>query len=134
MNDSSPSDSAADDFQVLAVARCDACGGFSYPTDVPGCRVCGAEPSHLHAEACRTPLVLKNFVTIHAPLVQGLPLPSVIGEVELAPGLVEEARIDVESESALHPGMLVEPFRAPGESPQAGGWILRPAGVVETKL
>ena len=41
---------------------------------------------------------------MHAELAPGLPVPCVIGEVELAPGVVEEAVIDVASEDVLSPG------------------------------
>lgn len=114
---------------TLELARCTACGGTSFPAQVPGCRHCGAAPAQLRAEACAAPVRLLNFVTVHAPLAPGLQVPAVIGEVELAPGLVEEARIDVESESVLTLGMALAPVWQPaaeGADSAAGRWVFRP--------
>ena len=96
---------------------------------MPGCRHCGAPTEQLRAEACAAPLRLLNFVTVHAPLAPGLKVPAVIGEVELAPGLVEEARIDVADEGALALGMALAPAWQPGADGAAGSWVFRPVKV-----
>ncbi len=111
---------------ALAVARCADCDGFSFPANVPGCRHCGAPADRLRAQPCASPLALLNFVTVHAPLAPGLQVPAVIGEVALAPGLVEEARIDVADESVLALGMALEPVWRAGAEGAAGAWVFRP--------
>lgn len=85
----------------FGLAHCRHCGGYTYPPTAYGCRVCGRPADAL--ETVPPPAIprLRNFVTLHAPLVPGLEPPCVIGEVELAPGVVEEALIDVADESAL---------------------------------
>jgi uncharacterized OB-fold protein len=50
---------------------------------------------------------LRNYVTVHAPLVRDMPPPFVVGEVEFAEGMREEVLLDVTSESELAPGMTV---------------------------
>jgi len=111
---------------TLELAHCGACGGWSFPANVPGCRKCGAPPAQLSARACATPLWLLNFVTVRTALAPGLQVPAVIGEVALAPGLVEEARIDVTNEDALTLGMALEPMWQPGSEGGPGGWVFRP--------
>jgi hypothetical protein len=125
----SPAPSASPAFDL---AHCTVCDTWTFPANAPGCRQCGAPPAQLRTRPCPTPLRLLNFITEHAPLAPGLAVPAVIGEVALAPGLVEEARIDVADEGALTPGMplvphwQIRPADAPGEA--AGGWVFRPAG------
>ncbi|MDM0033568.1 hypothetical protein QTI33_15655 [Variovorax sp. J22P271] len=116
---------------ILELARCTVCGGTSFPARVPGCRHCGAPPAQLRTEACATPVYLQNFVTVHAPLAPGLKVPAVIGEVTLAPGLVEEARIDVTDESTLVPGMALAPVWQSDAQDAAGSWVFRP---LDTKV
>jgi hypothetical protein len=110
---------------VLELAHCTGCGGWSFPASVPGCRHCGAPAEILQARACPGALRLLNFITVHAPLASGLQVPAVIGEIALAPGLVEEARIDVPDEGALVPGMALAPEWQAGTA-EAGSWVFRP--------
>lgn len=112
---------------TIELARCTLCGGTSFPAQVPGCRHCGAPAAQLRTEACATPVRLLNFVTVHAPLAPGLKVPAVIGEVALAPGLVEEALIDVADERALALGMTLAPVWQPGAQDAPGNWVFRPA-------
>ncbi|HET9206831.1 MAG TPA: hypothetical protein VFO28_11375 [Burkholderiaceae bacterium] len=100
------SDAAA---AVLQLAHCAGCGAHSFPAQAHGCRVCGAPRERLNAVPC-TQAVLRNVVTVHAELVPGLPVPSVIGEVELAPGVIEEALIGVHDETELTLGMALTPM------------------------
>ncbi len=53
---------------------------------------------------------MRNAVTLHAQLHPDLPAPCVIGEVELAPGVVEEAVLDLTDESAAVLGMPLKPI------------------------
>jgi uncharacterized OB-fold protein len=113
--------------KTLQVACCARCGGFSFPPEVPGCRVCGAPREELSAVDCVTPIYLRNFVTVYAALAPGLEVPSVIGEVALCPGIVEEVRIAVASEDMLSLGMALEPVWS--ETAAGGGWQFRPSAV-----
>lgn len=110
----------------LRLAHCAACGGYTYPPTAYGCRVCGAAGERLDAVPPPGALHLRNFVTLHAELVPGLPVPCVIGEVELAPGVVEEALIDVADEAALRLDMPLEAVAAADEG-AAARWRFRPA-------
>ena len=123
MTDSHPASGTPSD-PSLRLARCGHCGGYSYPAGVYGCRVCGRADALAAVPLPGTP-VLKNFVTVHAALAPGLPVPCVVGEVELAPGLVEEALIDGD-EDALVVDMPLVATRASdvgpdGESAAAAG-------------
>ncbi|MBI5258956.1 MAG: hypothetical protein HY855_20800 [Burkholderiales bacterium] len=97
------------DAPVLRMAHCARCGAYSYPPEAWGCRACGAAADALDAVPCPETPRLKNFVTVHSELAPGLPVPCVIGEVALAPGVVEEALIGVADESGLRLDM---PLRA----------------------
>jgi len=111
---------------TLKLAHCRACGAYTFPAESYGCRVCGAPREQLVATECPQPPRLRNAVTVHAELAAGLPVPCVIGEVELAPGVVEEALIAAESEAALTLGMAL---RAEGEADEQGRvrWRFVPA-------
>lgn len=92
---------------ILRLAHCPACGTHTWPASAYGCRRCG-NPA-LDAVPLPQAATLLNFVTLHSPLAPGLPVPCVIGEIELAPGLVEEALIGVPDASALTLGMKLTP-------------------------
>ncbi len=111
---------------ALRLARCAACGGYTYPPEAYGCRVCGASGDRLQPVPPPGAVYLRNFVTLHSELAPGLKVPCVIGEVELAPGVVEEALIDVADESALRLDM---PLQAVAQA-EAGAarFAFRPAG------
>ena len=93
----------------LLLAHCTDCGAWTWPANAWGCRRCGAEPGHLAPRPPPATPRLCNAVTVHAELAPGLPVPCVIGEVELAPGVVEEALIATADESTLVPGMALRP-------------------------
>lgn len=91
----------------LKLAHCRQCGAYTFPAAAYGCRACGAGADRLEAVACPMVPRLRNAVTVHAELAPGLPVPCIIGEVEIAPGVVEEALIDAASEAQLAPGMAM---------------------------
>ena len=95
--------------EELLLARCAHCGGHSFPPEVHGCRHCGAPAGSLESVPIPDSPRLPNFVSVHVELGSGLPVPCVIGEVQLAPGLVEEALIDVVAEDDLQAGMALRP-------------------------
>lgn len=90
---------------VLQLAHCAECGSYTYPADVYACRRCGAPRERLQARPCPSAPRLRNAVTLYTQLHPDLPAPCVLGEVELAPGVVEEALIDVPDEAAAVLGM-----------------------------
>ena len=112
---------------LLRLAHCAGCGGYTYPPEAYGCRVCGASADQLQPVPPPGAIHLRNFVTLNAELVPGLAVPCVIGEVELAPGVVEEALIDVADESALQLDMPLQVV-ARTEAGAAARFAFRPAG------
>jgi uncharacterized OB-fold protein len=92
----------------LQLAHCSACGAHTFPATAYGCRRCGRSDALQPVALPQAPRLL-NFVTVHAELAPGLAVPCVFGEVELAPGVVEEAPIAVDDERAL---ALDMPLRA----------------------
>lgn len=75
---------------VLRAGRCDDCGELSFPLTGYGCPRCGAEPEKVHEEAMDGRATLLTFLTIHTKLVPTLMPPLVVGEAEIAPGLIDE--------------------------------------------
>ena len=71
------------------------------------------------------PARLINFITLHAEIAPGLPVPCVIGELQIAPGVVEEALIDVPDESQLVLGMTMQAVPRKAEQ-GAAAWAFRP--------
>ena len=111
---------------TLHLAHCERCGGWTFPAGAYGCRQCGADSSALQARAMPASPRLLNFVTVHAELAPGLPVPCVVGEVELAPGVVEEALIDVPSEDGLWLGAELRP--RPVQEGDSVTWRFVPVG------
>lgn len=93
----------------LMIARCGKCGTYTLPANAYGCRSCGAVSELLEKVELPGKPKLVNFVTLYAPLSPDLNVPCVIGEVEFAPGVIEEAVIDVLDEANLHIGMALVP-------------------------
>lgn len=91
----------------LLAARCRPCGSLSYPAGVYGCRRCGADESQLDPAELSGVGILKNFVTIHRDVMPGFPAPAIVGEVEIAPDLVEEVQLLETDESTLARGIAV---------------------------
>lgn len=94
----------------LKIAHCSKCKAYTLPANAYGCRACGAESGFLEAVDLPSSPKLVNFVTLHVALSSELDAPCVVGEIELAPGVIEEAVIDVIDEAELKIGMTVIPF------------------------
>lgn len=111
---------------TLLLAHCRNCGAWTFPAEAWGCRVCGAPPDRLEARTPPQAPVLRQAVTVHAELAPGLPVPCLIGEVELAPGVIEEALIEAADGVDLAPGL---PLRAVPSAAAEGrsGWRFVPA-------
>lgn len=110
----------------LQLAWCSRCGHHSFPAAIYSCSHCGAEAAALQAVTPPDVPRLLNFVTVHAELAPGLPVPCVIGEVLLAADLVEEALIEEVSEEGLQLGMALRPRAVEGGA--TVGWRFVPPG------
>jgi uncharacterized OB-fold protein len=92
----------AGDNLVLLFGQCRACQALTFPANAYGCSACGADAlSTIERPAEGT---LKAVVTLKAQVLPGLDVPQVIGDVEIAPGIVEEVLIEG-TEDGLAPGM-----------------------------
>ncbi len=100
-----------DQDDTFKICHCHACGAYSYPHETYACRVCGAFGDSLSAQTLSSGAILVNFVTVSAPIIKGIATPFVVGEVQLAPGVIEEAVIDVADESVLKLGMSLYPVK-----------------------
>lgn len=100
------------------LAHCRQCGTYTFPSNAWGCRQCGAD-TLAKVPMPQTP-VLRNFITLHGDVVPGLTPPVVVGEVEIAPGVVEEALIAVAGESQLTLDMPMEAIGADPADTQRG--------------
>jgi uncharacterized protein len=109
----------------LLLGHCQACGAWNFPAESWGCRACGAANEKLQAKPLPGPAILRNAVTVHAELTPGLPVPCVVGEIELAPGVVEEALLQVASEADVTLGAEVKPVHL-GDAGGTGPWRFVP--------
>lgn len=100
------------------LAHCRQCGTYTFPSNAWGCRECGAGTLD-KVPMPQTP-VLRNFITLHGDVVPGLTPPVVVGEVEIAPGVVEEALIAVDDEAQLTLDMPMEAIGADPADTQRG--------------
>ncbi len=90
------------------LAHCRQCSTYTFPSNAWGCRACGAEPAQLDKVPMPQTPVLRNFITIHGDVAPGLTPPVVVGEVEIAPGVIEEALIAIDDEAKLKLDMPME--------------------------
>jgi uncharacterized protein len=91
----------------LRASRCAACGGLSFPPSPWGCPLCGAAPDRVEEEETDGRATLLEFITIHTRISPDLSPPVVVGEAELAPGIIEEIELGV-PEDRLALGMTVQ--------------------------
>lgn len=89
-------------------ARCRHCGGLSFPANAPGCMHCGTELDATDTLLLPGQGTLLECVTLHVPLVPGMPSPSVAGDILIAEGVVEEGVIAVPDERVLKPGLRLK--------------------------
>jgi uncharacterized OB-fold protein len=88
----------------LLFGRCLACEALTFPANAYGCARCGSASLEIVERPAAGTLVA--CVTLHADLIAGLPAPQVVGDVEIAPGIVEEVLIQGEQDT-LVPGMTL---------------------------
>lgn len=94
-------------------AHCPQCHQLSFPANAPGCMHCG-HPVDERAQVLRPGSgILLEYVTLHVPLVPGLPAPSIAGDIRIAEHVVEEGVIGVADESLLVPGMALRAVAVP---------------------
>jgi uncharacterized protein len=91
----------------LRGARCRNCDGLSFPVVNYGCPLCGAPPEACNEEELGGEATLLEFITIHGKVAPGVNPPIVVGEAEIASGIVEEIELGV-SEDQLRLGMTIQ--------------------------
>jgi len=90
----------------LLYAPCPDCAGLTFPANAPGCMHCGASLQGVEPVAKPGTATLLEFVTLHVSLVPGMAVPSIVGDLRLEDGIIEEGVIaGVADESALRHGM-----------------------------
>lgn len=87
--------------------QCPACAKLSFPANVPGCGHCGDPLQDAPTVAQPGGGTLLEFVTLHVPLLPGLPTPRIAGDIRIADGVVQEGVIAVPDESQLHVAMAL---------------------------
>ena len=92
---------------VLRGGPCGQCGELSFPLTLYGCPRCGAEPEQVTEEAMDGTARLLTFLTLHTKLTPTLPVPLVVGEAEIAPGMIEEIML-VGDEDQYADDMMVQ--------------------------
>lgn len=120
--------SAADHGPAIALWRCRVCAQLTYPAAAYGCSRCGAARDSGDEVSRPARGELLNWVTVHVDLVPGLKAPYVVGEVRLAPGVVEEVLIEVSAETQLSVGQQMV-ARAPAAQATGSGndSVVKPA-------
>jgi len=105
----------------LRFARCTACDAPSFPHSPYGCPRCGAPADALREEFRDGRATLLGFVTLHARLAPGIEPPQVVGEAEIAPGLIEEVML-AGDETDFTDGMAIRAI--PHEVQREGGAVI----------
>lgn len=99
----------ADDGRSLdfLFAQCKACNGLTFPANAPGCMQCGDPLDDAGQVVLAGGGTLLACVTLHVALVPGMAVPSTVGDIRIAAGIVEEGVIDAD-EARLQPGMAMQ--------------------------
>lgn len=85
--------------------QCSACGDLTFPANAPGCMHCGDPMEGAKQVARPGGGTLLEYVTIHVPMVPGMQVPSIAGDIRIEENIVEEGMIAVDNESSLMIGM-----------------------------
>lgn len=110
-------------------AQCPACHALSFPANAPGCMHCGhaIDATDTATQVARPGGgTLLEYVTLHVPLVPGMPAPSIAGDIRIAEQVVEEGVVAVTDESALRPGMALRAVAVPLASGDSYGCAFVP--------
>ena len=97
---------------LLRAARCGQCGELSFPFVNFGCPLCGASSENCAEETLSGEARLLEFITIHGQVMPSITPPIIVGEAELAPGVIEEIELAV-PEDALALDMIVQAVPIP---------------------
>lgn len=111
---------------MLVFKQCPACQSLVFPPGLPACAACGHALDEVDPQPLAHPCVLKEFVTVHVPLLANVPVPMVVGEIEVAPGIVRQGVIDAQ-ESELAVGQLLRPSIRVDESDRVPRCVFLPA-------
>lgn len=98
---------ATDSYPAIGLLRCGSCAALTYPASAYGCHRCGMPRAGGEEVAIPARGVLLNWVTVYVDVVPGLKAPYIVGEVQLAPGVIEEVLIDAGSETELEMGQIL---------------------------
>lgn len=94
---------AADGVAVeLLFGQCPVCAALTFPANAYGCQACGADGLRVEARPAEGILLARTM--LHANVSPAVPAPQAVGDVEIAPGIVEEVLL---TDEALEPGVVV---------------------------
>ncbi len=97
----------------LLFLQCGECGALSFPSNAYGCHRCGAASEQGHVVRRPGVATLRQALTVHQNLEPTLTAPYVVGELELADGIVEEGVLAVQDEAAVAVGMTLHAVAVP---------------------
>lgn len=78
---------------MLIAAECKKCRSLVYPKTPFGCPSCGADGDAMKETLLDGRVTLLSFATMHAKLAPTIAPPCVVGDVEIAPGLLCEVML-----------------------------------------
>ncbi len=97
----------------LLMKRCPQCEQLNFPANVPGCRVCGTCLTQTPIEQLPGIGILKKSIILNMSLGTDIQAPSLVGELELAPGLIRQAILQVDNSCQLHPEQTLQAIAMP---------------------
>ena len=112
-------------------AQCPACHELTFPANAQGCMHCGQALEQAERIAQPGGGTLLEYVTLHAPLVPGIVVPSIAGDIRIADNVVREGVIGVSDEALLTQGMLLRAVAVPLPSGEHYGCQFVPAAEVD---
>lgn len=108
----------------LHFLECAHCQALTFPSSSYGCRQCGAAAETGRVISRPGRAALRSAITVHAKLHPALTPPYVVGELELAPGVVVEGVLTVSDDQDLLPGTVVQAV-AVDDPAQPGKYLCR---------
>lgn len=94
-------------------AHCGDCQGLSFPANAPGCQHCGATLERAERVTRTGGGTLLEFVTLHVALEPSMAVPSIVGDICIADGVVKQGILGVDDEVQLRNGMAVYAVAVP---------------------
>lgn len=102
----------------LIYGHCAACGEHHFPASPFGCPLCGVAADNVTNVIRPSEAKLLSALTLHAKIDPAIRPPCVIGEAEIAFGLIAEVMLEGE-ESDFHAGMTITAIGVPVEQNDA---------------